>query len=76
MNIKVLVVQLETISGDIENNIKKVNKLLEESGNTSADLIIMPELWPIGWDCKNFNKYYENIENSKVYNFLQNILKD
>ena len=73
MNIKVLVVQLETISGDIENNIKKVNKLLEESGNTSADLIIMPELWPIGWDCKNFNKYYENIENSKVYNFLQNI---
>ena len=73
MDIKVLVVQLETISGNIEVNIRKVKKLLEESGNTSADLIIMPELWSIGWDCKNFDKFYENIENSKVFNFLQNL---
>ena len=66
MDIKVLVVQLETISGDIEVNIRKVKKLLEESGNTSADLIIMPELWSIGWDCKKFDKFYENLPIRKV----------
>lgn len=73
MEIKILVVQSQAIAGDIEANIKNVNHLLDESGNSSADLIILPELWAVGWDCPNFKNYAENIENSKVIEFLKSI---
>jgi predicted amidohydrolase len=73
MKINVLVVQLEAVAGNIEKNINKVKKLLNESSYSSADLIVLPELWTVGWDCLNFNKYSENIQNSKVLKFLQEI---
>ncbi len=73
MKINVLLVQLEAVAGDIDKNIKKVEKLLEESGYTSSDLIVLPELWTIGWDCEHFNKYSENLNTSKTLNFLKNL---
>lgn len=73
MKIKVLIVQLEAIAGDIESNIKKAEKLLLESSHTSADLIVFPELWTCGWDCPNFHKYSEELYHSKTYNFLKNL---
>ncbi len=73
MNIKILLVQLETIAGDIEKNINKVNYLLEQSNYHSADLIILPELWTTGWDCPNFNKYSEELFKSRTFNFLKNL---
>lgn len=73
MKIKVLVVQLETIAGDIESNIKKVNKLLDESNHKEADLIVLPELWTTGWDCPNFAKYAEKLESSKTLTFLKEL---
>lgn len=73
MKIKVLIVQLEAIAGDIESNINKVEKLLFESKETNADLIILPELWTTGWDCPNFQKYSEEIEISKTYKFLKEL---
>lgn len=73
MKIKVLVVQLETIAGDIKANIKKVETLLSENKSSSADLIVLPELWATGWDCPNFEKYAEDIDNSEIFNFLKNL---
>lgn len=73
MVIKLLLVQLETIAGDIDKNINKVITLLENSKHTSADLIILPELWTTGWDCPNFHNYSENIYESKTYNFLKQL---
>lgn len=73
MQIKILIVQLEAIIGDIEANIKKAEILLQECPDKNADLIILPELWATGWDCPNFEKYFENIENSKVIDFIKKI---
>lgn len=71
MKIKLLIVQLETIAGDIDKNIEKVKELLAKSSHSNADLIILPELWTSGWDCPNFHKMSEELYNSKTYNFLQ-----
>ena len=71
MIIKVLIVQLETIAGDIDKNIQKVKNMLKESKYSSADLIILPELWTTGWDCSVFNKVSEEIYSSKTYKFLK-----
>lgn len=73
MKLKLLLVQIEAITGDIDSNIGKVKKLLKNSGETSSDLIIMPELWTTGWDCPNFNKYSEELYSSKTYNFLKQL---
>ncbi len=73
MNVKVLVVQLEAIAGDIEGNIKKVELMLQNSAYKSVDLIVLPELWTIGWDCEHFNEFSENIENSKFCSFIKDI---
>lgn len=73
MKIKLLIVQLEAIAGDITKNIQKVEKLLEESKCSSADLIVLPELWTIGWDCPSFNSSSEELYSSKTYDFLKKI---
>ena len=73
MNIRLLIVQLESVKGDIEKNISKIRKLLEESNFSSSDLIILPELWTIGWDCASFNKSSEELQASKTYKFLQEL---
>lgn len=73
MKIKILIIQIEAVTGDKEANIYKAGNLLKESGNYNADLIILPELWAVGWDCHNFENYAEDINNSKVVEFLQSI---
>ncbi len=75
MKVKVLLVQLEAVAGDIEKNIDKVEKLLENSGFNSCDLIVLPELWTIGWDCTHFNKYSEKLSDSKTLAFLKTLAK-
>ena len=73
MKIKLLVVQLEAVAGDIDKNISKIKSLFEKSEYSSADLIVLPELWTIGWDSPNFNKSSEPIFKSRAYNFLKEI---
>ena len=73
MQIKVKVVQSEAVPGDINKNIEKVNVLLEKSGDFSADLIVLPELWATGWDCPNFEKYAEDFDNSVYIEYIQEL---
>ncbi len=70
MKVKFLIVQIEAEIGDIEQNIYKAEKLLDNCACTSADIIVFPELWTTGWDCGNFNKYSEELYSSKTYRFL------
>ncbi len=73
MKIKLLIVQLEAVAGNIDKNIEKVNSLLEKSNYSSADLIILPELWTTGWDCAEFNKVSEELYSSQTYKFIKEI---
>ena len=73
MKIKLLVVQLEAVAGDIDKNISTIKSLFEKCKYSSADLIVLPELWTIGWDSPNFNKSSEPIFESRAYNFLKEI---
>ena len=75
MKIKLQIVQLEAVAGDIEKNIDKAEELLKNADEKSPDLIVLPELWTIGWDCDNFNKYSEEILSSKTYDFLSKTAK-
>ena len=74
MKIKLLIVQLEAVAGDIDKNISKIEELLNKSGHFCADLIVLPELWTIGWDSPNFNKSSELLIESVVIGVRGEIL--
>ena len=71
--IKLLAVQMESVIADKYANFDKINKLLPNS--TDADIIILPELWSVGWACDKFIQCAESIENSEVVKFLSDLAK-
>ncbi len=73
MKIKVLLVQNSAIIGNKSATIDNVYSLLDKYTNEKPDFIIFPEVWSIGWYCKNFHKESETIENSITINFLKEI---
>jgi predicted amidohydrolase len=73
MTVKVLIVQLEAIAGDIKGNISKVTNMLSHSSFSSADLIVLPELWTIGWNCEKFNECSEDLDSSVLIPFLKEL---
>ncbi len=74
--IKILIIQNNAILADKKANFDKVTKLLEPYHKSTPDLIILPELWNVGWYCKYYPKVAENIENSETISFLKKIAKD
>ena len=71
MTVNILTVQLEAIKNDISANIRKAKKLIENSKCSCVDLIVLPELWTIGWDCEHFNEFSEDVNNSETLKFLK-----
>lgn len=60
----------------LENKIKNfenVDFLLKNIDGT--DLIVLPELFATGWDCENYSRVAESVENSSILNFLSNLAK-
>ena len=60
-NLKVLTLQFESISGNKDKNLKTFAKLMKENGDFNPDLVVLPEVWNIGCDYKNFQKQAEFI---------------
>lgn len=72
--IKILAVQMEAVIADKYANFDKLLKLIPN--NTDVDLVILPELWSVGWACDRFVESAEQLETSEIIDFLSNIAKD
>lgn len=70
---KVLVVQNNAILNNKTANFDNVEKLLEPYLQMDTDLILMPEVWAVGWDCSTFKKEAEPTENSPTIEFLRHL---
>lgn len=74
--IKLLAIQMGSAIANLDENILKVEKLLDENlSKELADFVILPEVWICGWDCESFNSCAENIEDAKSINMLKSIAK-
>ncbi|MBS4760671.1 MAG: hypothetical protein KHX03_08260 [Clostridium sp.] len=76
MKLKVLILQNNAIIGNKQATIENAYKLLAPFKNETPDLIIFPEVWSIGWYCKNFPQESEIIETSETIDFLKNTALD
>lgn len=76
MNLKVLLVQNNAILGNKKATFNNIETLLENYKGNEFDIIVMPEVFSIGWYCANFPKQAEIIEKSATIDFLKNIAMD
>lgn len=73
MKLKILVVQNNAIIGNKGATLNNIEKLLEPYQNQTFDIIVLSEVFAIGWYCKNFPIEAETLENNKTIDFLKQI---
>lgn len=70
----ILVVQNSAVLGNKSENFQNVEKLVENYKDKKIDIIVLPELFALGWKCSLFQDCAEN-ENSETSVFLSNLAK-
>ena len=71
--IKITAIQMESLIGNKQANFDKVEQLVEKHLDLETDILVLPEVWNVGWDCSYFKKSAENINNSPTINLLKKI---
>ncbi len=73
--ITVSILQMSSTIGDIEQNCNKVKSLILECLDKKTDVLVLPEVWTVGWDCTQFKAAAQEIQNSTVISFLSDLAK-
>ena len=68
-------IQMCSMIGDKKANFDKVSELVERDIKVGTDVIVLPEVWTVGWSPKYFRESAEEINNSETINFLSTIAK-
>ena len=71
--LKLSALQMNSVIGNKQANIEKVYTLVSQNLEAGTDVLILPEVWPVGWDCEEFEKSAENIKSSSVIQFLSKL---
>ena len=71
--IKIMAVQMESAIADKYKNFEKIKTLIEENIMPDTDIVVLHELWTVGWACDRFVESSEKLENSKTIKFLSEI---
>jgi len=70
---KILLVQNSAKLGDKAYNFNRINQILAPFEGQKFDLVVLPELFAIGWDTDIFHANAEVEENSESLEFLKSI---
>lgn len=72
-SLKVLSVQMSSIIGDKEANFHKVMDLINSNLKKGTDLVVLPEVWNVGWKPSEFENSAEDLDNSPTIEFLSEL---
>ena len=61
-------IQMCSMIGDKKANFDKVSELVERDIKVGTDVIVLPEVWTVGWSPKYFRESAEEINNSETIN--------
>ena len=73
--IKVAILQMSSVIGDVEANINKIKNITEKSSLSDVDVLVLPEVWTVGWMCSEFKKSAQGLNKGSVYEFLSALAK-
>lgn len=71
--LKVAMLQMSCITGNFEANIKKVKAMTSSLLTNDLDVLVLPEVWTVGWSCKDFIQSAQTIQESSACRLLSNI---
>lgn len=71
--LKILAIQMSSKIGDKWDNYSKILELVEGNIKRGTDIIILPEVWTVGWKTGEFQNSAEDLEDSETVEFLSNI---
>ncbi len=74
-SLNVAALQMCSVIGDRFANYDKVKNLLARDLNANTDLLVLPEVWTVGWSCEDFPAAAEELVSSDTINFLSDIAK-
>lgn len=74
--ITVSMLQMSSIIGDVEANCNKVKDIIKNHLKSKTDVLILPEVWTVGWSCSHFRETAQNLSNSSVIAFLAGLAKE
>lgn len=67
--------QMSSIIGDVDANCEKVKNIIFENLNQKTDVLVLPEVWTVGWECSCFRNSAQKLSSSSVIEFLMNLAK-
>jgi predicted amidohydrolase len=73
--VKISILQMSSILGDVESNISKVDKLIQDNLPQDSDILVLPEVWTVGWACRFFQNSAQDLSKGSVSEFLSYIAK-
>lgn len=73
--LKILAVQVCSKIGDKRANYSKILELIESNIKQDTDILVLPEVWTVGWKPAIFKDSAEDLDNSETVDFLSSIAK-
>ena len=70
-----MAIQMSSVLGDKKQNIEKIKAFIEKNVTGSTDIIVLPEVWTVGWACKYFKESAEDLFDGEVSKFLSETAK-
>lgn len=68
--VKISILQMSSILGDTEANIDKVRQIILNELPEDSDVLVLPEVWVVGWACDRFQDSAQDVNSGSVYEFL------
>lgn len=72
--LNITAIQMSSVVGDKRTNFSKVQSLIEKNINKSTDIIVLPEVWNVGWKPSIFEEMAEDISGETI-DFLSKMAK-
>lgn len=71
--LKILAIQMSSKIGDKETNFHNVMELIHKNIKKGTDIVILPEVWTVGWKPSEFKASAEDLADSETIEFLSEI---
>lgn len=72
-SLKILAIQMSSVIGDKWENFAKIADLIEKNFKKGTDIIVLPEVWNVGWKPSEFEDSAEDLDDSETIEFLSEL---
>ncbi len=73
--VNISLLQMSSVIGDVEANISKVEKLMQGGELDKSDVLVLPEVWTVGWSCSHFHETAQELTKGSIFDFLSESAK-